>query len=105
MEPAPNLSPEPHYFAFFVAGDVDLAAARELQVDLDEAIGCHEGDLVLDCSGLTFIDSSGLAVFVNTQRTLDDLGRELRVVNVDYTIERLFAVMGLHEILHVNDCS
>ena len=101
MEPA--APPNPNFFVFCVEGAIDLSTAAELQVDLDEAIGCHEGDLVVDCGGLTFIDSRGLAVLVETQRTLDALGRELRVVNVDYTIERLFAVMGLREVLHVND--
>ena len=85
----------PYEYRFFVRGDVDVAGAAELQVNLDEAIGTTYDDLVVDCCGLTSIDSSGLVVLLRTQQTLRELGRRLRVVNADDATERLLDVMGL----------
>jgi anti-anti-sigma factor len=86
---------KPFEYRFFVRGDVDDAGAVELQVDLDEAIGMNNDDLVVDCCGLTSIEPSGLMVLLRTRQTLRELGRKLRVVNADDTTERLIDQMGL----------
>ena len=85
----------PYEYRFFVRGDVYGPGAAELQVDLDEAIGTTNDDLVVDCCGLTSIDTSGLVVLLRTQQTLRELGRRLRIVNADDATERLLDLMGL----------
>ena len=56
-------------------------------------------DLLIDCTDLTFIDSSGIAVLVRTQQMLAARGHRLRIVKATATIERLFQVTGLTELL------
>jgi anti-anti-sigma factor len=88
---------------FFIRGEIDIANAGELRADLEDEIRAHDGDIVVDCCGLTFIDSSGLAALIQAQHQLHDLGRTMRVTNVDHMTERLFDIMGLTDELHVND--
>jgi len=84
---------------FFIRGDVDMANAPAIEVDLGELISTTSGDIVVDLCGLTFIDSSGLAVLHRAQRTLNDLGRTLRITNVDRRAERTIEVIGLGHLL------
>jgi anti-anti-sigma factor len=90
---------------FFLRGEIDVATAPRLQCELEECVRHGDGALILDCSQLTFIDSSGIAAIVKTQRVLADDGRELRVVNADLMTTRVFDVLGLSDALHVNESS
>jgi anti-anti-sigma factor len=88
---------------FFIRGDIDLANAPELRVRLEAVVAACDDDLILDCTGLTFIDSAGVAAIVHTQRELESLGYELRVANVDGAAARVLDVLGLTQVLHVNE--
>jgi len=52
----------------FVAGEIDLMTAPEL----DECLGAAEGDVRIDMSAVTFVDSVGLSVLITHH------GRRLR---------------------------
>ena len=84
-----------------VRGEVDLAAASNLQANLLVLVNTTSDDLVVDCDGLEFIDSSGIAVFVHTQRLLELQNRGFRVVNLGALPRRAFDLLGLGEVLGV----
>jgi len=86
-----------------VRGEVDLARAREFQDELLGVVNSTTDDLVLDCDGLEFVDSTGIAVFVHTQRVLELQGRRLRVVNLTGMARRAFELLGLREVLSIAD--
>jgi len=86
-----------------VRGEVDLARASELQDELLGVINSTTDDLVLDCDGLEFVDSTGIAVFVHTQRVLELQDRRLRVVNLNGMARRAFDLLGLGEVLAISD--
>jgi anti-anti-sigma factor len=92
---------------FFLRGDIDIATAPDLQRALDEWIHAATSDdtLILDCCGLTFLDSSAVAVILHTQRLLTQEGRELRIVNADRAAARVLDVLGLTAMFHVNERS
>jgi anti-anti-sigma factor len=58
--------------ALIVEGEVDLAAGPELRDALGEAAAA--GTSVIDVSGVTFIDSSGLQILLMAGRTLNGSG-------------------------------
>jgi anti-anti-sigma factor len=86
----------------FLHGDIDLAAAPEVRTHLFEAVESTNHDLAVDCCGVTFMDSTGVALIMATQARLRERGRLLRIVNADATTERVLAVLGLSETLRVN---
>jgi anti-sigma B factor antagonist len=55
------------------------------------------GDVTIDVSGLEFIDSSGIRLFVRLQRSLDDRGR-LRLRGATPHVAGVFEVAGLREL-------
>ena len=82
-----------------VRGDVDMATAPELQDKLLVLVNATGDDLVLDCADLEFIDSTGVAVFVHTQRLLEVHDRSLRVENLHGMARRALDILGLTELL------
>ena len=58
--------------ALIVEGEVDLAAADELREALLESAAA--GTSVVDTSGVTFIDSTGLHILLSAGRALNGTG-------------------------------
>jgi anti-sigma B factor antagonist len=84
-----------------LTGELDGATAPFLVrtlVDVNETV---EGDLVLDIKKLTFIDSTGLSVFVSQHKNLSAKGRKLVIYAPTAMARRLFQITGLEEVLTI----
>ena len=73
-----------------LVGELDLAAAPTLERELDGIVG----RVMFDCTGLSFVDSSGLAVFAKVDR---NGGASLR--NVNAHVRRVLEVVGLEYLV------
>jgi len=62
------------------------------------------GEVLVDCSGLTFMDSSGFGVLINAAKALGDRGR-LVLVSPSALIDRTLTLMGVEMVpnLEVRD--
>lgn len=80
-------------------GEVDAATAPLLEDGITRAIeqGCLE--VVLQCEGLDFIDSSGLSVLVTNHKRLRERGGELVIESPAAPTRRLFDISGLDRVL------
>ena len=83
----------------FVHGELDVATAPELRADLQLAISDHVSHVLIDCSDLTFIDSSGIRVLVEAHQALELQGRHMLIMNVGPGPGRVFEVLGLTDLL------
>ncbi len=80
-----------------------MSTARDVRRRLEPFLSKSDDDLVIDCCGLSFIDSSGVAVLSFVLQSLEAQGRRMRVTNADRTVEHILELLGLAEPLHVND--
>ena len=78
-----------------IAGELDLLTAPELNAALDEVTA----DVVLDLRGVTFVDSTGLAVLVAQRRARRARGAVLRIERPQADVVRAFALAGFAETL------
>lgn len=85
-----------------LAGELDHHAARELMESIDRAI---EQNLpmktVLDLGGLTFMDSSGIAVVLRVKRRMEALQGNLVVVNIPRQAARVLDTAGLNRYVNL----
>jgi anti-sigma B factor antagonist len=81
-----------------LVGELDVAAAGDLREFLEPFV-TQTKLLELDLSELTFLDSSGIGVFVSLYKALAARGGDLRLVNVGEDVRRPLAVTGLESIL------
>jgi anti-sigma B factor antagonist len=84
-----------------LAGELDLATAPELAGVIDQLVAQGPRDVALDLSGLSFIDSSGIAVLVDAQHRLTEQGRHLSIRAARRSALRVFEIAGLVEFLDV----
>ena len=81
---------------FRLSGELDLSNADDLATTLSADV--RKGtDLVLDCSDLTFIDSTGMAALIAICKGLGDTGR-LRLRSVSPPIAKVARVLGLDRL-------
>jgi anti-sigma B factor antagonist len=84
-----------------LTGELDGATAPFLVRTLVEVNQTLEGDLVLDIKKLSFIDSTGLSVFVSQHKNLSAKGRKLVIYAPTAMARRLFQITGLEEVLTI----
>jgi anti-sigma B factor antagonist len=86
--------------ALTVEGELDLASAPKLKWALTDVLGAGYDQVVLDFSGVTFIDSTALGVLVGVQRRLDAPVR-LAIAGAHSDVLRIFELSGLDGIFDV----
>jgi anti-sigma B factor antagonist len=86
-----------------VRGEIDLFTAPELKQVLTDAIEGGERRVVVDLSGVSFLDSTALGVLIGTVKRLRSRGGALALVNTDPTIAKTFEITGLDQIFTILD--
>ncbi|MCI8421983.1 MAG: anti-sigma factor antagonist [Lawsonibacter sp.] len=83
-----------------VAGELDHHGARAVMEELDRQIdAAMPRELTLDLKGLTFTDSSGIAVLLRSWRRMGQLQGAMRVVNTPAQAGKVFQAAGLGRII------
>ena len=79
-----------------LSGELDLLAYEKADVALSPLFDAP-GDVTLDVSAVTFIDSSGIRLFVRLERAIRGRG-VLHLTGPSPHIARVFEVAGLHDL-------
>jgi anti-sigma B factor antagonist len=77
------------------AGELDIGSAPILREALLKLLADEVADVVLDLSGITFVDSSGLAVLLMGARRWDGDDRRLVVRNPSGVVSRVVDLTGV----------
>jgi anti-sigma B factor antagonist len=79
-----------------VAGAIDLASRDEIVTAAQTALNdASTKALVLDLSGVTFIDSTGIGAIIGLAGEAEDLGRGFRLRRPSDRVSRILEVTGL----------
>ncbi len=77
-------------------GELDHHAAKETVTALERALDAALPlRLTLDFGGVTFMDSSGIAVVMRAQRRMTALGGSLALANVPAQAKKVFDAAGI----------
>lgn len=87
----------------FLRGELDLSTAEKVEDELRRVEDDADQLLVLDLSGLTFLDSTGLRLMVTADQRARKTGRRLAVVKGPDTVHRVFTITKLDERLRMVD--
>lgn len=80
-------------------GELDHHSAGQLRQKIDTALLQHRcKQLVLDFSGLTFMDSSGIGLIMGRYRMMRDMGGTLTVTGATPRIETLLHMAGMEKL-------
>ena len=81
-------------------GDLDHHSAESLRQEMDRLLcdlSVHR--VVLDLSGLGFMDSSGIGMVIGRYKTMAARGGAVFACGLHPPVDRLFRMAGLHRII------
>ena len=86
----------------YLSGELDQHEARRTSESITELMNEYlPRDCVLDLSGLSFMDSSGIAVIVKANRHMKTIGGRLWVENPARQVLRVIDAAGLERMIPV----
>ncbi|MFD9366591.1 STAS domain-containing protein [Streptomyces sp. NPDC060020] len=77
-----------------LAGELDLHTAAQVEPRLTELAASGRRALVLDLSGISFCDSSGIDLFVRVHHRCRSAGTALRLCGVPPLVAKSMRVLG-----------
>ena len=81
---------------------MDHHAAGDLTDKIMDKISAYlPRDFILDMRGVTFMDSSGIAIVLRTYRKMNGIGGRLRVENVGKQPMHVFDAAGIDRIINL----
>ncbi len=87
-----------------IVGELDLAGVPRVRAAVIEALGTHRPPrVVLDLTGVAFIDSMGLGVVVGALKRVRAAGGELQVAVATDQVRKAFALTRLDSLVPLVD--
>jgi anti-sigma B factor antagonist len=83
-----------------VGGEVELHSAQQLRDELVQACKAEQPRIVVDLSGVSFIDSSGLGVLVGALKRVRERGM-LSLACPQQRVRRVFEITGLTQVFPI----
>lgn len=81
-----------------LAGRLDTASATEFEKDIKPLRDSANRDIVLECSDLEYISSSGLRMFLSLMKDVKAAGGTLVIKNISEDLRKIFVITGLFQL-------
>ncbi len=75
-------------------GELDTAAAQDVEKALQPLFTADRRDILFDCSGLEYIASSGLRILISILKSARSQGRKVIMRDVNDDIKNVFKLTG-----------
>ncbi len=83
------------------SGKLDPASQKELEKKMTGFIEQGDNKLIVDCSGLTYISSSGLRILLLLLKKSTAAGGTLRLCGVHHNIREIIIIAGFTAIFRI----
>lgn len=80
-------------------GEIDHAVTQELTEALLSHGSGTQPRTVVDLSGVTFMDSSGINALIAAHQTMNDAQGSLRIAGAQASVLRVFELVGLDQLI------
>lgn len=82
-------------------GELDTAAAVETEKEFQPLIDSKDKDIVIDCTKLQYISSSGLRLLLSLLKSTKANGHELVLKNLNENISKVFSMTGFTSLFKI----
>ncbi|MGN0025983.1 anti-sigma F factor antagonist [uncultured Clostridium sp.] len=83
-------------------GELDHHSAEEVRVKIDDRIDRDNiRKVILNFSGVTFMDSSGIGVVIGRYKKMKNRNGKLCVAEINRTVNKVFEISGMYKIIDV----
>lgn len=84
-------------------GRLDTPASQEVSGDFDNLSQYASGTIILDCSELDYISSSGLRLFLSLRKAAASKGGNVIVKAINNDIRSVFMMTGFLNLFEIQD--
>jgi anti-anti-sigma factor len=92
-------SPDPVVIA--PEGEIDLNSSPLVKEQLAPAIAAQCPRLIVDLSGVSYLDSSGLAVFIEAQQSVQGYGGSFALCGLRESVRHIFTIARLDQVFRI----
>ncbi|MBR3399194.1 MAG: STAS domain-containing protein [Prevotella sp.] len=89
---------EDNEFVMYLEGRLDTAASSQAEKDLRALYDCEGHDIVLDCTDLEYISSSGLRLFLNVLKNAHAKGSSVFIKGINDDIRSVLEMTGFNSL-------
>ena len=82
-------------------GDIDLYQSTAVKEKLSELIDQNMARILVDLSRVNYIDSSGLALFIECLQRIATYGGKLGIFGLQPSVAHIFEIARLDQVLHI----
>lgn len=83
-----------------ISGEIDHHCAKNIRQEIDAALlSASPNKLIIDMSGVTFMDSSGLGLILGRYTKAEEIGVQFSVWGARGRIRQMFDMAGLDRII------
>ena len=82
-------------------GRLDTAAAVQTSEDVKPLLEAEQKEIVLDCTELEYISSSGLRIFLSIRKEAGAHGSKVIVRNINDDIRQVFMMTGFVSLFEI----
>ncbi len=86
-----------------IDGRIDTIQSAALEAEVNQVYGSGEKDMIFNCSGLNYISSSGLRIFLVAQKKAISIKGKLYLCNMQPAIKEIFVISGFSNLFRIFD--
>lgn len=88
-------------FVATLEGELDTAAAMEVEKEMQPLYECKDRDIVIECGKLEYIASSGLRILLSILKNAKASGNKVTLRNMNDDIMNVFKMTGLINLFDI----
>ncbi|HHU63834.1 MAG TPA: STAS domain-containing protein [Clostridiales bacterium] len=101
MDLSNNYNEDSNTWVVKLSGEVDIYNSSQLKNQIDKLIDQRSGNITLDCTNLTYIDSTGLGVLIGILKRVKEYGGKINIRNLKPYIKKIFVITELDKVFSI----
>ena len=85
----------------YLKGRLDTLAAQEVSTKLEPLADDASGTIIMDCTEMSYISSSGLRIFLTLRKAASEKGGKVIVRNISNDIRSVFMMTGFLNLFEI----
>ena len=85
----------------FLKGRLDTLAAQVVSKQLESLTNDASGNIIMDCTEMSYISSSGLRIFLTLRKAAAEKGGKVIVRNISNDIRSVFMMTGFLNLFEI----
>jgi anti-sigma B factor antagonist len=88
-------------YVMIFEGRLDTPSSFQVKRDMQVLYDCEGHDIILDCTNLEYITSSGLRLFLDLLKTAKSKGSKVTIVGLNSDLRLVFDEVGFIDLFEI----